>query len=128
VREWDAGSVVVGWLAKIAVVLIIVAGVGFDALSIGLAHLNGADNAATAATAASDTWLTTHDLDQAYASAVASAASAGESVVPGSFRVEPDGTVVLAVRTKVRTMLVQLIPPLRPLAEVTATGQGKWFG
>lgn len=124
----DAGGVVVGWLAKVAVLLALVAVLGFDSLAIGLGHLDGTDNADTAATAASDTWQSTHDLNAAYATAVSSAAAAGETVLPASFRVEPDGTVVLSVRYHVRTLLVRLIPPLRPLTVVTATGQGKWYG
>lgn len=123
----DAGDIVIGWLTKLVVSLAIVAVVLFDAVSIGLAHLNGTDDANAAATSASDTWQTTHDVNQALLAAQSYADQHGETVQTSSFQILPDGTVDLDLTKTVKTMLVRLIPPLRHLADVTVPGQGKWL-
>lgn len=123
----DCGGVVIGWLTKLVVGIALTAVVLFDGLSIGLAHLYSANNANAAATAASDTWLTTHDPNQALAAAQAVASSHDETVITASFRILPDGRVDLTLQKTVRTMLVHLIPPLRHLAIVTTAGTGKWL-
>lgn len=123
----DGGGVVIGWLTKLVLAITVAAVILFDGLSIGLAHLYASDDANAAAAAASDTWFATHDPSQALASAQASAETHHETVVVSSFRILPDGTVDLSVQKTVRTMLVRLLPPLRHLAVVSASGAGKWL-
>ena len=48
----DAGTIVVGWLVKVALVLMILGISTFDAIAVGSAHLTTSDDANTAASAA----------------------------------------------------------------------------
>lgn len=124
----DRGGIVIGWFTKVVVLLAVAAVVLFDGLSIGLAHLNESDDAAAAASSASENWFSTHDPSQALAAAAQYAAKHGDTVVASSFAVTPDGTVTLTLQRNVKTMLVRYLGPLKKLAVVKAQGQAQWVG
>ena len=48
----DSGSIVLGWLTKLVVVLLLVGVVLFDFVSVGVARMTASDDANTAAQAA----------------------------------------------------------------------------
>src|SRR5256885_16610979 len=60
--ERDRGSIVLGWLIKVAAAIMIVGLAGFDGVSAAVAHLNGTHDANSAAYAASQAYQPTHDL------------------------------------------------------------------
>lgn len=104
----DRGDIVLSWLTKVVAVLA-VAGIGlFDAISIGTTAVTLTDQGSYAAREASETWKDTHNLQQAYNAAVASAiAQNADNVVDaGSFRVDKDNTVHLTISREAPTLVL----------------------
>ena len=87
----DGGGIVIGWLAKIALVFAVAGFVLFDAISVASTTANVADQGSTAAMEASAVWDETHDVQAAYNAAVASATEQdpGNSVSPKGFAHRP---------------------------------------
>ena len=104
----DRGGIVIGWLAKIAVVFAVAGFVLFDAISVASTTANVADQGSTAAMEASATWDETHDIQAAYNAAVASATEQdpGNNVSPKGFTVDPDGTVHLRISREAKTLIL----------------------
>jgi hypothetical protein len=118
----DSGSMVVGWLVKLAVVLTLLGIVGFDGISLAVTHLNSQDDANSAASAAAETWQQTHSAQQAYQAAVDSAGS-NDTVIAKTFTIDADGTVHLSLTRKATTLVMYRIGPLKKYVEVTAKGE-----
>lgn len=118
----DRGSIVLGWLTKLAVAIAIVGIALFDSISIFAAHLGASDDANTAAEAASQEYRTTHNVNDAYQAAVESLPSDSESIPPRTFVIEPDGTVNLLLRRTTTTLVVHSIGPLKKYALVVVHG------
>ena len=114
----DSGSIVLGWLSKIVIAIAIVGVALFDSLSLAAAHLGAADDASTAAEAASASYRTSHDVDVAYQAALETLPSAAESLPPRQFVVRADGTVDLVLLRTTTTLLVHRIGPLKKYAVV----------
>ncbi len=122
----DAGDVILSWLTRLVAGLAITAVVGFDALSIGVAHVSAMDDANSAATAASVAWRADHgNLDATLQAAQGSASQHGETVLPASLHVDADGTVHLRLERDATTLLVRHLGPLRSWATVVVNGSGK---
>jgi hypothetical protein len=119
----DSGSIVVGWLTKVAIAVAVVGVMLFDVLSVTAANLGASDDASQAATVAQAEWRNSHDVQVAYDAAVESLPSDSESISPSSFRIDPDGTVHLVVRRDAKTVLVRHIGPLKHYANVHASGE-----
>lgn len=119
----DAGSIVVGWLVKVAAVLLIIGVSAFDAISVGVARLNGSDDANTAASAAASTWQSTHNIDQTLLAAQNAITSVNEEVLPNSLSVAPDGTVHLSLRRKATTLVLYRIGPLKKYTIAIVKGE-----
>lgn len=115
----DTGSVVLGWLTKLAVAIAIVGVALFDSLSIAAAHLGATDDAGTAGEAASAAYRTSHNVDDAYKAALDTLPSDSESLPPKQFFVQPDGTVTLVLRRTTTTLLAYRIGPLKKYTVVT---------
>jgi hypothetical protein len=124
----DQGDVILGWLSRVVVTIILVTCVGFDGLSIGVAHVSTKDDANTAAVAASQAWLTNPTSSTRGAATLAAAdeviSQHGETLVPGSLVVSANGTVQLELRHQATTVLVHRLGPLRSWAEITVHGHG----
>lgn len=120
----DRGDIILGWLTKVVVALAILGLMGFDAMSLTLARVQGEDAAQQAVRAASVTYSTTRDLQAAYDAAVAKAAPAGDTIDPAGFSITPAGAVTLSLRREASTLLVEKVGPLRKYAEVTRTVTG----
>lgn len=123
----DNGGIVTGWLTKIALVLAVVGFVLFDAISVGSTTANVADQGSTAAMEASSVWNDTHDIQAAYAAAVASATEQdpGNTVSAKDFVVDPDGTVHLRVSREARTLILFRWDKTRKWAMVSRTARGR---
>ncbi len=112
---------ILGWLTRLAATIALVAVIGFDGLSIGLAHVSANDDAKNAAQAASQVWQSTHgNGPQTLAAAQQVIAQHGETLVPGSLQVLSDGTVLLRIHRQASTVLVRRLGPLRSWADVLA--------
>ncbi len=127
-RESDAperGDVILSWLTRVVAVIAVVAVVGFDGLSIAVARVSAKDDANTAAVAASTAWRTDKGLlAPTLLAAQNSAAQHGETVLPTSLTVEPDGTVHLKLERIATTLLVRHIGPVSSWATVIVKGSG----
>jgi hypothetical protein len=119
----DHGSIVIGWLTKLAVSLAVVGLMLFDGLAVGAAHLAATDDANQAAQAGAAEYRTSHDVQAAYQAAVESITSDSETLPAQQFVVEPDGTVQLALRRTITTLLVHRIGPLKKYAVVVEHGE-----
>jgi hypothetical protein len=115
----DNGSIVLGWLTKLAVAIAIVGLALFDSLSIGAAKLGASDDANTAAEAASAEYRTSHDVQSAYAAAVATLPSDTETIPPRRFLVQPDSTVDLILHRTTTTLVAHRIGPLKKYSVLT---------
>jgi hypothetical protein len=118
----DRGDIVLGWLVKVVVVLAALGVAGFDGISIGSAKVSVVDEANTAATAGSDVFLRTHDVNLAFAASVTAAESANplDEIKPTDYSVDADGTVHLTLRRLAPTLVLQHVPPVRSWAEAVA--------
>ena len=123
----DSGAIVLGWITKLAVVTAVVGVIGFDAISVGLAHLSTADDAANAVQAASQNFESTHNLQLAYNAAVKTM-KPSESLEVKGFAIQPDGTTSLTVTNTAHTLLLEHSSKTGKLAVVTASATGKYTG
>jgi|SRR4051812_4506783 Flp pilus assembly protein TadG len=123
----DGGGIVISWLAKIALVFAVAGFVLFDAISVASTTANVADQGSTAAMEASSVWDETHDVQAAYAAAVASATEQdpGNSVSAKGFAIDPDGTVHLRVSREARTLILFRWDKTRKWAVVSRTARGR---
>lgn len=123
----DAGGIVLGWLVKVVLVLTIAGGCLFDGVSVALAHLRATDDAAQAATAASEAWQRSGstDLQGAYDTASRLAASKDEQVPTTTFHIDPDATVHLRLRGTAATLLLHRLPRMDGLTRVEVDGSGR---
>lgn len=123
----DAGGIVIGWLTKVALVAAVIGVVGFDAINVGLGHLNTVDDGGNAAQAASQTYQTTRDVNKAFAAAQA-AVNSHEVVDRTGFSIDPDGTAHLALTNTIHTFLLYRTKQTEKWAEVTVKVSGKYTG
>lgn len=123
----DEGSIVVGWITKLVAVAAIVGVLGFDGISIGVAHLSTADNADDAVQAASQSYEGHHDIQAAFTAAAGALNSHEELQVKG-FSIQPDGTTTLTVVNTVKTFLLERTSQTKGWAVVTVSASGKYTG
>ena len=114
----DNGSIVLGWLTKLTVVIAFVGVALFDSLAIGAAHLGASDDANTAAETAVADYRTSHNVLSAYQAAVDTLPSDSESIPPKQFVVEPDGTINLVLRRTTTTLVAHRVGPLKKYSVV----------
>jgi hypothetical protein len=123
----DAGSIVLGWLTKLVVAGAIFGVVGFDGISVGVAHLTTVDDAGNAVQAASQNFQTTHNLNMAYAAAKATI-NPREELGTTDFTIDPDGTTHLTLTNTVHTLLLYRTSQTKGLAVVKVHATGKYTG
>jgi hypothetical protein len=121
------GSIVLGWMTKVVVVAALVGVVGFDGISVGLAHLNTADDADSAVQAASQAYEQSHNLQAAYNAAV-SAVKPTETVSTTDFTITADGTTSLTLTNTAHTLLLYRTKTSSKWADVKARATGKYTG
>ena len=127
-RARERGDIVLGWLTRVVLALVAAGIVLFDVVSVAVARVSVADDANTAARAASEAYATERNVQGAYDAAAFAAGGRGESVAPLEFRVAPDGQVSLRLSRTARTVVLGRIGPLRHLGTVSANGRGRFLG
>lgn len=103
---------VVGWLAKIVVVVALVSVVGYDTVTAIQGQVTARDQAGTAAEAGRDSYAANHDVQSAYQAALAAAKSANpaDKIAPANFVVAHDGTVTLTLTRPIHTLVAHYLP------------------
>ena len=120
----DSGSIVLGWLTRLAVSLALLGLVVFDGLALVTAHFNASEHANAAALAAADAYRSVPDADKAYTAAVNAVAADGDTVEKKTFTVDPaSGKVTLRLHREASTLWLHRIGPLKKHTDVTATGK-----
>ena len=119
----DRGSIVIGWLTKLIVVIAFVGVALFDSISIGAARLGATDDANNAAEAASADYRTYHNVNSAYQAAIQSLPSDSESIPAKTFQVQSDGTITLVLHRTTRTLVAYRIGPLKKYTLVVVHGE-----
>jgi hypothetical protein len=118
----DNGSIVLGWLTRLVLVVAGLGLIGFDGVALVKTNFTAADHASTAATAGADTYRQTKNVQQAYDAAVA--AVPGDTIDPNKFVVNPTtGTVKLTVTEQAVTLWVYRISPLKKYTIVHASAE-----
>jgi hypothetical protein len=116
---------VLGWLARIAIVVAVVGVIGFDAIAIAQLHLRADDAASQAADQAATTWQATHDFTKTVRIAQTTAAEDDMTVTAKDVVVMPDGSVTVTVRGHVDTTVARYLPGAKNLVNATATENRK---
>jgi hypothetical protein len=119
----DGGSIVLGWLTKLMVVMLLVGVVLFDFVAVGVSRMSAADDANTAAQAASQEWAHSHNVQLAYNAAVQAIANPSERVLTRGFSMSPDGSAHLLLRRETTTLVAFRIGALKKYTTVTAHGE-----
>ena len=118
----DNGSIVLGWLTKLVVLLAVLGVLAFDGIAITVNNVTAEDDANTVARAAADAYHTTHDVQAAYNAALEAVPNSRDSLLPRRFSIDPDGTVHLVLRRETRTLVVHHISALRHYEITDADG------
>ncbi len=120
----DQGGIVLGWLARLVVVIAAAGLLAFDAVSVGVTRLAVADAARTVASRAAGAWGESHERRRAYEAALAAARASDPTaqVPPDRFRIDPDGAVHLELRRTAHTVVLGHVPALRRWVDVGASG------
>jgi hypothetical protein len=122
----DGGSIVVGWLTRIVVVMAIVGVIGFDAMAIVQGHVAASDEADEIAQDAHETWAETHNVDKAFATANGEVKAKGDRIPKGGFTIEPKtGLVTLQVQHSVDTLLAKRFGFSREWATMVGVGHAQ---
>lgn len=114
---------VVGWLAKIVVVLAIISVIGYDTVTAIQDQVTARDQAGTAADAGRDSYQASHNVQTAYQAALtaAKAANPADTITPANFVVAHDGTVTLTLTRPIHTLVAHYLP-FPSVKTATATG------
>lgn len=122
----ERGTIIVGWLTKVALVLTLVGVMGFDLISVATTKIGATDDATNAARIGSEAWVDSRgDVQEAYAAALAYAEKKGASIDPADFSVEPDGTVRVRIVKTATTLLMYRNGTTKKWAHVVADGTGR---
>lgn len=122
----DSGSIVLGWLTKLALSLSLVGIVAFDGISLMSTKFTAADRAGAAARAASEVCMSSKgDVQKAYDAAYAFAAENGDTVLAEGFSCAAGGVVSLTYSRQAATLIMERIGPLKEHTTVTATGSAR---
>lgn len=123
IDQRDRGSIVVGWLTKLVVVIAVLGVMAFDAIAVGAARMNASDDANQAASAAQTAWQSSHNVQTAYGAAEGSLTNSSEQILTRGFAIDPDGTVHLLLRRTAPTLVMSKIGPLKKYTIVTVSGE-----
>ena len=122
----ERGDIVVGWFTKIVIILALVGVVGFEATSIGVAHVQMQDTAKAAARAGSREWKDSRDVQRAYQAAEAVAAADSGRIAPEEFVVHDDGSVTVTVEKDASSLLLFRFSLGRKLTKIRETADGQF--
>lgn len=121
----SAGSIVLGWLTKLAITLALLGLLAFDGIALLTANFTAADHANTDASAAADNFKITHDVQQAYNAAAALAAKDSETIETKTFTVRhSDGHITLTLHRTATTLWMHHFSFLKKYTDASAVGEG----
>jgi hypothetical protein len=109
----DSGAARLHTITVWLVVLAIFGVAAFDAISVMASRVSTENDAQSAAYAASSAWHNSHSIEMAYQAAVTTVAGNGETVLTKSFSIDADGTAHLVLRSRVHSILLNDIGPLK---------------
>jgi hypothetical protein len=126
----DSGGIVLGWITRLALFFGVTGLALFDAISIGTTATTVSDQGSYAALQASEVWLQTKSVQEAYDAAVAAAIEQNPADVVGTkdFVIDEDGTVHLTVSRTATTLIVYRIGPIKDWAYIVRKASGKSVG
>jgi hypothetical protein len=119
----DGGSIVLGWLTKLMVVMLLVGVVLFDFVAVGVSRMSATDDANTAAQAASQEWEHSHSVQLAFNAAVEAISNPSERVLVRGFSISADGSSHLLLRRETTTLVAYRIGALKKYTTVIAHGE-----
>ena len=119
----DAGTIVMGWLVKVALVLTIFGISAFDTVSVASAHLSTSDDANSAASAAAADFQTSHNIQSALSAAEDAITNPNETLLANSLTIHPDGSATVTVQRKITTVVMYRIGPLKKYTVIKVRGQ-----
>ena len=118
----DRGSLVIGWLLKVALTLVLIGLLAFDGIAIGVAKVSSTDAANSVASAAADQYKASkHNAEQAYQAAALVASDNGVTLAAKDLVFYPDGEASATVHRTVHTIVLQYLPFARSVLQITAT-------
>lgn len=121
----ERGDVIVGWFTKIVIILALVGVIGFEATSIGVAHVQTQDTAKAAARAGSREWKDSRDVQRAYQAADAVAAADSGRIAPEEFVIHDDGSVTVTVEKEASSLVLVRFSFSRKLVKIRETAEGQ---
>ncbi len=120
----DRGSIVLGWLTRLAIGFALLGVVAYDGFMVLTANFGAADDATTAANAAADSFRSSKDVQAAYEAAVRSVDGKGDAIETKTFKVDADGRVTLTVDRTPKTLWMHYVGPLKSWTQIRQTGTG----
>ena len=121
----DSGSIVLGWLTRLAATIAVLGLLAFDGVALVSTNFQAADHATSAAVLAADNYAQTKDVQAAYDAAVTAVTERGETIDAKTFVVDPaTGHVTLTLHREAATLWVHRVGPLKKWVDVKATGEG----
>ena len=122
----ERGTIIVGWLTKVALVLTVLGIFGFDLVSVATTKMSAADDASRAASEAADVYADTKgDVAEAYAAALDYAEDHGGTIDPKDFVVDDDGTIHVKLVKTATTLIFYRNGTSKKWAHVVADGTAK---
>jgi hypothetical protein len=112
---------VMGWFYRLFLIFAILAVFAFDGISIVAAHFTASDDAQTAAQAAAQAYRSS-GLAGAAILAAEQSLPKGDTLVPGSVKIDNAGDVSLQVHRTARSVLLHLLSQTKNWSVVTESG------
>lgn len=119
-RRDDSGSIVFGWLGRVALTLTVLGIAAFEVMSIAVARIALEDVGQTAGDRALTSYSQTHDPYQAYVAAHDYAVANGAVLVKKSFTIDSD-SVSFKLKKTAQTLLLYRLDATAGLAQVQTT-------
>ena len=122
----DRGDVLLGWLTRVICALAVVAVLGIDTVTVGMATVSSQDQANTAADAARDDYASNHNIDLAFKAAQTSAleSDATNVVTANDFTITSAGVVTLHLHRPIHTLVAHFLP-IDGVKTATAVGSAE---
>jgi hypothetical protein len=115
----ERGSIVLGWLTRLTLMLTFLGLIAFEVLSIVVTRVQIQDDGFTIGQAAISSYQQHGNPALALAAAQEAADEASATVKPKTFVVHPDGSVSFELMKTARTLLLYRVDHLAGYAEVT---------
>jgi hypothetical protein len=124
--DLDRGDVLLGWLTRVIAALAVVAVLGIDTVTVGMATVSSQDQANTAADAARDSYADNHDINLAFKAAQTNAleADATNVVTANDFSITSTGVVTLHLHRPIHTLVAHFLP-IDGVKTATAVGSAE---